>query len=188
MMYLYHNYIIFVVLIFKIVLMLIRNKLSNALALLVTGILAGTFFYATSNVLPTFWEVNTEIHLGFRVALMRHNALNMQLLMATGIVATVWFGWTVRQQKLPGIFALLAIVLTVATLLITRLGNVPINLEVKTWLLANPPANWLAIMKTWDFYHSLRTATSIGSFLMVLMASFSGSQGSQQQSSSFKKS
>ena len=156
----------------------VQDKLSNAVVLLVTGILAGTFFYATFNVLPTFWEVSTEVHLGFRVALMRHNALNMQLLMIAGIVATVWYGWTIRQQAFPRIFAFLAIALTIATLLITRLGNVPINLEVKTWLPTAPPVNWLAIMKTWDFYHSMRTATAIGSFLMVLIASFSNKPSS----------
>src|SRR5882757_10898677 len=158
--------------------MSLQTKLSNAVALLATGILASTFFYATFNVLPTFGEVPTDIHLSFRVALMRHNALNMQLLMATGIIATAWFGWTIRQQKFPRIFAFSAIALTIATLLITRLGNIPINLEVKTWLPTAPPVNWLAIMRTWDFYHSMRTVTAIGSFLMVLIASFSNKPNS----------
>jgi len=161
--------------------MIVRNKVSNAVALLATGILAGTFFYATSNVLPTFWEVPTNVHLAFRVALMRHNALNMQLLMAAAIVASLWFGITVRQQKVPFVFATIAILLTIATLMITRFGNVPINMEVKTWLPTAPPANWLAIMKTWDSYHSARTATAIASFLFVLIASFSGSKDFKQK-------
>jgi Domain of unknown function (DUF1772) len=160
--------------------MLVQNKLSNAVGLLTTGLLAGAFFYATFNVLPTFWEVGTDVHLGFRVALMRHNALNMPLLMAIGIAATIWFGWTIRHLKLPRIFACLAIALAIATLVITRFYNVPINLEIKTWLPTAPPGNWLAIMETWDFYHSMRTVTAIGSFLMVLIASFSSSQNSQQ--------
>ena len=164
--------------------MIVQNKLSNAIALLATGILAGTFFYATSNVLPTFWEVPTNIHLAFRVALMRHNALNMQLLMATAIVASLWFGLTVRRQRVPFVFAIVAILLTIATLMITRFGNVPINMEVKTWLPSAPPANWLTTMKTWDSYHSMRTATAIGSFLMVLLASFSASTDSKQKKGS----
>lgn len=150
----------------------IQSKLSNAVALLATGILAGTFFYATFNVLPTFWEVPKNIHLSFRVALMRHNALNMQLMMATAAVASIWFTWSIRHQKLPVIFAGLAILLTSATLFITKLGNIPINLEMKTWIPAAPPSNWLTILKTWDLYHSMRTATAILSFIMVVIASF----------------
>ena len=164
--------------------MITQNKLSNAAALLATGILAGTFFYATFNVLPTFWEVPTNLHLSFRVALMRHNALNMQLLMMTTIVASLWFGWTIRQQKISRVFGAIAILLTIATLLITRFGNVPINMEVKTWLPTAPPTNWLSIMKTWDSYHTMRTATAIGSFFMILIATFSGNTSSRQKNSS----
>ncbi|HTE10344.1 MAG TPA: DUF1772 domain-containing protein [Chitinophagaceae bacterium] len=155
--------------------MLIQKKLSNALALLATGLIAGIFFYATFFVLPTFWEVPTATHLGFRVALMRHNAVTMQLIMLTCIVATVWFGWAVRKQQIPRFFVAIAIAFTLATLFITRLGNVPINLEMKTWLPAAPPPDWLSVMRTWDFYHTCRTATAIGSFIMMLFASFSES-------------
>src|SRR5882762_6869372 len=112
--------------------MIIQNRFSNAFALLTTGILAGIFFYATFFVSPAFWDVPAAIHLNFRVALMGHNAVIMQLIMALTIGATLWFGWSVRNQKLSRVFSGLAIVFTIATLLITRLGNVPMNFEIKT--------------------------------------------------------
>ena len=153
--------------------MIIQRKLSNALALLTTGLIAGIFVYGTFFVLPTFWEVPVNTHLSFRVALMRHNAVSMQLIMLICIVATVWFGWAMRNQPIPRFFVVVAIVFTLATLFITRLGNVPINLEMKTWLPASPPPDWLSVMKTWDSYHTWRTVTAIGSFIMILFASFS---------------
>jgi len=106
---------------------------------------------------------------------MRHNAVSMQLIMLACVLATVWFGWTVRNQAIPRLFVAVAIISILATLFITRLGNVPINLEMKTWLPAAPPHEWLSVMRTWNFYHTLRTITAFGSFVMVLVASFSDS-------------
>ncbi|GAB4038447.1 anthrone oxygenase family protein [Spirosoma gilvum] len=146
------------------------NQIAKPIALLSTGLLAGTFFYATVNVLPTFWEVPTPIHLAFRTALMRHNALTMQLSMGIAIGMSIWFSWTVRHSRLSRSFALLAVCLGLSTLLITRLGNVPINLVIKTWNLSTPPANWLDIMARWDRFHTYRTISAIGGFVCLILA------------------
>ncbi|GAB3931264.1 DUF1772 domain-containing protein [Larkinella terrae] len=146
------------------------NQIAKSSALLATGLLAGTFFYATVNVLPTFWEVSLPVHLAFRTALMRHNALTMQLAMTIAIGMSVWFSWTVRHHPLSRLFALLAVGLGLATLLITRLGNVPINLIIKTWNLSAPPADWLDIMARWDRFHAYRTISAIGGFACLILA------------------
>lgn len=149
------------------------KRIPNATALFAAGLLAGTFFYAKFNVLPTFGEVPQEIHLSFRVALMKHNGLIVQALMAIAIISSIWFTWTVKRQRGTRIFAGAAILLTIATFLITRLGNVPINTQIRTWVVTVPPANWNAILERWDFFHTCRTITAIGSFVSVLMATFS---------------
>src|SRR5882757_10056563 len=153
--------------------MTVIYKISNAVVLLTTGLLAGTFFYAKFNVLPTFWEVPIETHLRFRVALMQHNGITVQSLMAAAILSTIWFTWINRRQKVTCILAGFAILLTIATFIITRFGNVPINAQIKTWVPTAPPANWIDVLKTWDLYHTFRTVTAIGSFVVVLIATFS---------------
>jgi len=148
------------------------KSIPNATVLFATGLLAGTFFYAKFNVLPTFREVPREIHLSFRVALMRHNGVIVQSLMAIAIISSIWFTWTVKRQRSACIFAGVGILLTIATFLITRWGNVPINTQIKSWVLTMPPANWNAILERWNFFHTCRTTTAIGSFIAVLMATF----------------
>jgi hypothetical protein len=152
-----------------------KKEIPNAIVLFTIGLLGGTFFYAKFNVLPTFREVPTEVHLSFRVALMKHNGIIVQSLMAIAIISSIWFTWTIRKQRNTLIFASIAILLTIATLLITRLGNVPINAQIKTWLLTAPPDNWITILDRWDFFHTCRTTTAIGSFISVLIATFSKS-------------
>lgn len=152
--------------------MTIKIETSNTVVLFATGLLAGTFFYAKFNILPTFWDVPTDIHFRFRVALMKHNGIVVQSLMAIAILSSVWFAWTIRILRNAYIFAGFSVILTIATFLITRFGNVPINSQIKTWLSTAPPEDWVSILKTWDFYHTCRTVTAIGSFIMILIATF----------------
>ena len=47
------------------------------IALTVTGLLAGAFFYAFVNVVPTFYEVPENVHFIIRTQLMSHNGILM---------------------------------------------------------------------------------------------------------------
>ena len=146
------------------------NQLAKGSALLAAGLLAGAFYYATFNVLPAFGQVSTPVHLIFRTTLMRYNALNMQFLMASVIITCGWFAWTVRQVRPVFWLAMGALGLSVATLLITRWGNVPINLVMKTWVPTAPPAHWQATLTRWNGFHTARTATTIAGFVCLLVA------------------
>jgi hypothetical protein len=41
-------------------------------------------------------------------------------------------------------------VLAVASFLITRLGNVPINGQIKLWAVITPPADYASILQRWE--------------------------------------
>lgn len=149
-----------------------NNKFSNAIALFSTGLLAGTFFYVKFNILPTFWEVPTLVHLSFRSTLMKHNDIVFQSLMIISIITCIWFTWRIRALKHVCILTGFAAILAITTYLITYFGNLPINAQLRVWLQTSPPKNWVKILKIWDFYHTCRTATAIGSFIMILIATF----------------
>lgn len=149
-----------------------NNKFSNAIAIFSTGLLAGTFFYVKFNVLPTFWEVPTFVHLCFRATLMKHNDILFQSLMIIAIITSIWFTWRIRSLKYVSIFTGFAVILAITTYLITFFGILPINSQLKIWVQTSPPKNWIKILKTWDFYHTCRTATAVGSFIMILIATF----------------
>jgi uncharacterized membrane protein len=139
-------------------------------SLLLTGIIAGTFFYGTFSVLPTFYEVPSTIHLSFRTALMGHNKTIVMALVVLAIVPLGFYTWQIRKVKTVRTLISMAFLFTIISLVITRFGSVPINLQIKTWNPADPPANWLQSLSTWDFYNSIRTVTSIGSFICLLIA------------------
>jgi uncharacterized membrane protein len=148
------------------------HKFSNAIALFSTGLLAGTFFYVKFNVLPTFWEVPPFVHLTFRSTLMKHNDVVFQSLMIASIITSILFTWRIRSLKHVSIFTGFAAILAITAYLITYFGNSPINSQIKFWLETSPPKNWVKTLKTWDFYHTCRTAAAIGSFIMILIATF----------------
>ena len=145
------------------------NAITKILALFFTGLLAGTFYYATANVLPTFGEVPDSIHLIFRTALMKHNSINMQLLMALSIATGAWLAWQVRHSRVVFYLAVSASLLALTSLLVTRLGSVPINMQIKTWDAGHPPQAWQNTLSRWNLFHSIRTYTSIASFFCTIV-------------------
>lgn len=149
-----------------------KNEISNAVALFATGLLAGTFFYVRFNIMPTFWEVPADVHLRFRFILMKYNDIVFRSLMTASIISTIWFTWRLRSSKHIFIFTGFAVILAITTFLITYFGNMPISSQIKVWLQTSPPKNWVSILKTWDFYHTCRTVTAMGSFIMILIATF----------------
>ncbi|MEO6327476.1 MAG: DUF1772 domain-containing protein [Ginsengibacter sp.] len=147
-----------------------KVQFSRISSLLLTGLIAGTFFYGTFTVIPTFYEVPSDIHLSFRTALMRHNVIIVVPLVVVAIIALAFYTWHVRKIKIARTLCFIALIFTIISLVITRLGSVPINMQIKTWNPIAPPVNWLQILATWDFYNLIRTITSIGSFICLLIA------------------
>jgi uncharacterized membrane protein len=144
-------------------------QFTRLVCLLLTGLIAGTFFYGTFTVLPTFYDVSSDIHLRFRTALMKHNSVIVMSLVLLAIAVLGIYTWQMRKFKAAFWLCCLALLFTFASLVITRFGSVPINMEIKTWDPISPPGNWLEILNTWDLYNMIRTATSFGSFIFLLV-------------------
>jgi uncharacterized membrane protein len=135
-------------------------------ALLSTGVLAGSFAYGRFLVFPTFYDVPTDIQLRFRIPLMARNAPVMPPLMAAVLLscaalALIGVG---RERLFSGLAAASALI----CLLITVIGNVPINKQIKTWNVDALPAESTNVLHRWDIYNDLRSAAAIAAFLLVL--------------------
>ncbi len=142
----------------------------KSLALFSTGLIAGAFFYAYLNVVPTFYDIKPAIHLSFRTALMKHNGISMPILNFAVIISSVFFVFFInKNENIIRAFAFTATLLSLITFLVTFFGNVPINGIIKTWNPDNPPHNWEIILKKWNFFHSIRTLTAIGSFICMIL-------------------
>jgi uncharacterized membrane protein len=139
--------------------------------LLLSGLIAGTFFYGTFCVLPAFYEVPSEIHLTFRTALMKHNKVLVMLLVLLQLGFNTAYLFNIRTLKIARTLCLISLVLTIGSLLITRFGSVPLNLIMKTWNPQALPSDANTLLEKWDFYNAIRTFNSLASFLLLLIAS-----------------
>lgn len=144
-----------------------RPLLARAFALLFGGLLAGAFGYGAVNVLYAFRRVPLDVRFTFHTALMSVNGLVMQSLMGLTILSTLVLA--VRSTGRSRLLAGGAAVLAVAAFLITRLGNVPINQDIKVWAVSGPPADYAEILSRWEAFHFARTACAVVAFLLVVL-------------------
>jgi uncharacterized membrane protein len=151
-----------------------KKAIITTTALFLSGLTAGTFFYGTFCVLPTFYKVPYHIQISFRTVLMSYNKFTVMALVIAALISSLVYFWQVRNNKAARILSATAIFLMIIILLITRLGSVPINMEMKNWDTFNPPAVYKVKMQTWDLYNAIRTVAALVSFLCLLVTDLSG--------------
>ena len=141
---------------------------ARPVALLSSGLLAGAFGYGAVNVVYAFHAVSPEVRFTFHTALMSVNGFVMQAMMALTILSCVVLAFTTRAGERRLAWA--ATALAVATLLITRFGNVPINQEIKIWAVSGPPAGYADTLSRWENFHFARVACAVAVFVLVVAA------------------
>ncbi|MFD6391761.1 anthrone oxygenase family protein [Nocardia sp. NPDC060259] len=144
--------------------MLVRSI--RSFALLATGLLAGAFGYGAANLVPTFDRVPLQMRLDFHTELMQNNSISMQATMAAAALSCLVAA--VLATGRHRIVAAVATALVVASFLITRLGNVPINHRINEWAVAGAPADYATILARWDAFHFLRTGTALAAFALII--------------------
>lgn len=143
--------------------------LVQGLSLLSTGLLAGAFGYGAANLVPTFNALPIEQRLDFHTELMKINGITVQGAMALSTLSS--FALAVLTRGRARALAGAAGLLTFASFLITRFGNVPINGRIKQWAVTAPPADHAEILRRWELFNHARTLTALAaSALLVLLA------------------
>jgi Domain of unknown function (DUF1772) len=145
-------------------------RAAKLFSLISTGFLAGVFTYALFAIIPAWNEVPLAVHFTYRVALMRHNAIVMQSMMAIGILAPLCWAWTIRARPVACTCAMVAGIMNLTAVLVTRFGNVPINQLIRRWLTAPPPTNYLEALHRWTVFNNVRSAAAVLGFVLVLVA------------------
>ena len=145
-------------------------RVAKLFSLISTGFLAGVFTYAFFAIIPAWDEVPRQVHFTYRVALMRHNAVVMQSIMALGIVAPLCWAWTIRALPAAGTCAVAASIMNLTAVVVTRFGNVPINQLVRKWLTEPPPADYLVPLHRWMVFNNIRSLAAVFGFALILLA------------------
>lgn len=154
-----------------------RVRLAQGLALLSTGVLAGAFGYGAANLVPTFNAVPLDMRLSFHTRLMQMNGITMQGTMGASALSALALAAMTRgaSRRLAGGAGLLAL----ASFLITRLGNVPINGRIKQWAAASAPADHAEILTRWEAFNYARTGAAFAAFALLILLSLRGVDADQ---------
>ena len=163
-------------------------RFAKLLSLISTGFLAGVFTYALVAIIPAWNEVPRQVHFAYRVALMRHNAIVMQSIMAIGILGPLWWAWTIRGVPAARACAVAASVMNLTAVVVTRFGNVPINQYVRKWLTEAPPADYAGLLHRWTVFNNIRSAAAVLGFVLILIADLLLDQASGKAHCSFLES
>ncbi|HEX2617327.1 MAG TPA: anthrone oxygenase family protein [Flavobacteriales bacterium] len=130
------------------------------LTALVMGVFWGTWFTLTRS-LDTF-EAPAFLQIGHTI--IANVAGPMRVLMPATLLVMLWCLWVYPVKRSSNyILLVIAVALMVVTLLITLLVEVPMDDMIRTWTVANIPADWTDHRAVWARFHTLRTFTSIAS-------------------------
>lgn len=146
----------------------LHTRAATGVALLAAGLLAGAFMFGWADVAPAFAEVPLDVHLAYRIELMKFNGTIMPILMGVTIVTLLWSAVVTRGAARG--CAAGSCGLAVAALLTTVFGNVPINGEIKEWAADSPPTDYQERLATWGVFHDIRFAAAVGAFVLLILA------------------
>lgn len=95
----------------------------------------------------------------------------MPVLGAIAILLTLTSAYLQRKSKAVAITLLVASAFLVASALITRFGNQPINAIVIQWQPENMPSDWASFRDHWWTFHIERTLSTMAGLALVVWSS-----------------
>lgn len=137
--------------------------LNLVLVMLVTGVFWGTWFTLTRSL--DDFPPDNFIRIGKTI--ISNVAWPMRILMPATLLTLLWLCLATAKLRPTFYFFISSLILMIITLLITVIVEVPIDNLIKTWTVSTIPDNWTALREKWDKFHTLRTFTSILSFVTL---------------------
>ena len=139
------------------------------LNIILAALLAGTSFGIWIGFNPMNLSPSTYIEQQQNM-LQSIRTLMVSLVILSTII-TILSAYLQRHDKSTFIFLILAAVLFITCILITRFGNKPIDDMVIAWTKDAIPDNWTELRDNWWSFHKLRTVAEIIALLLVAWTS-----------------
>lgn len=111
--------------------------------------------------------------------MISHLNVLMPMLGMIGIIFTALHAFLQKSNKINFYSLLFAVLLLIASGLITRFGNQSINEIVMTWSLDSSPENWEDLRNKWWSLHIIRTITAITALFIIVRAGINPENKSQ---------
>jgi uncharacterized membrane protein len=153
-----------------------RRSVVQIIAILCSGLMAGLLFgdwlgtsFARARMSASgFIELQQIVHINYLRTLPALSS-------AAVLAPVVWlFFWRSRRGSVEFGILLAAIIALVVGQAITFMVNVPINDQLESWSVANPPSNAREIWSRWESAHIVRTIFWVGGFLLEIVALVAG--------------
>ncbi|HEX2845989.1 MAG TPA: DUF1772 domain-containing protein [Chitinophagaceae bacterium] len=148
--------------------------ITGLLLVLVAGVFWGTWF----SLSRTMDRLPPEIFIIIGKEIMQNVAVVMSIIMPASIVGLITLmvgSWKVRSVYFYCI--IVSLILSAIALLITVGIEVPIDNQIKTWSKQTMPSNWQNIRGRWQWYHTIRTFSSLSAVILFLVAIIKQSPG-----------
>lgn len=145
------------------------NSIIRVLNIILAALLAGVSFGIWIGFNPMNLPAATYIEQ--QQSMVGALRVLMASLVFTATIITVTSAYLQRNNKFVVIALLVAAVFFIACILITGLGNKPIDDLMMTWTPDSPPNNWAELRDKWWMLHQLRTIAELAALFIVTWTS-----------------
>lgn len=145
-------------------------KPSAFVAVLFGGLFAG-FLTTVLVVEATLRDYGSTVYTQVRLIELEHLDDLATALLVPAILGSIALTLAVfRRHGSSRWLPLTAVILLLATLVISVSISVPINTAQASWSVVAPPADWSAVRDRWQLAHVARTTTSVLAFVLLTAA------------------
>jgi uncharacterized membrane protein len=134
--------------------------------IIIVGLIAGLLVGIWLGYNPMSFSASTYLEQQQR-AIKSLNTI-MPLLGLTTIILTLISAFLQKRNRPAFITFLFAAILLIASGIVTKFGNQPINAIVMTWNSTNMPGDWPELRDKWWSYHIMRSVMTLISFCLIV--------------------
>lgn len=142
----------------------------NMLALLLLGTLTGNELAVGAFVHPAISKLPDAAHAASAQSIARIYGKYAPFWYAATFISLIVLVWRFRSEEPQRLLFGSSTAIMVLVLILTLVGEVPINNRVSAWNLDNLPSNWKDERNQWDRLHAVR----VGMLLLSLISLVSG--------------
>jgi hypothetical protein len=146
-------------------------EIVRTIAILSTGTFAGILFGDRMGASFARPALDVSSFLQFQQVQHRYFQRLMPPLMLTAILTTLTWLLLLRAQWSSVQFCILAVAMAAIALAsgLTLRVNIPINKQLMTWSVENPPANVTEVWSRWEKVHTIRTVLWLAAFTLEVV-------------------
>jgi len=137
--------------------------------IILVALLAGTSFGIWMGLNPMKYSVSTYIEQQQHLVLALQPLLVSLVIIAT--ILTIASAFLQRNSKRIFIALLFAALFLLSCIIITRLGNLPVQKEMLTWNADSFPEDWTTLRDKWWTFHIMRTIAELIALALVAWTS-----------------